>query len=440
MGQPPAVWSRLALAALIYASAVACLPEFDPELGAGSGGAARALCGEQGATCCEPPAALCAPELLCDAERQICARPPTLRCGSDADCRSGEVCCPAGLLGVCQSAEASCPVLDLVAAAPALDADAVALRYFDPELASDRCWIERGCVDGAGWRRLLGVSTVVSNVGTSDLLLGSPVETEAPTITTCGGERRFAGFLRYELLDSTGAKAQQEVAASCSPPPSSQFVAPFDCDFQGLWTGFSQTYASSLSDAARADECRWLDITDLLPGDYTLRVTVNPSRMLQESDFENNTPAERPLTIPSFDPAARCPELPNPLLSEGSERECGWVRAPFQADGAATPCEPGEEIALSCSSDRADVICGDYRVCDGPGACSHEASIRRESQPPCLLNSQPNLYLTCPASGQYSVWLASDAADAFRCEPYVFGAFDAVSTEPPPDAGAPVEP
>jgi hypothetical protein len=427
------------VAALVCFCFVACLPEFDPDLGDAALGAAESPpCGTQGAPCCEAPAEACEGELFCEADTGRCARRPVLLCHADDECGQGEVCCAAGWVGTCEAvARESCPALDLVVATPELDAQPVEWRVFDPMIEGDRCLIERGCVGGPGLRRLLGVSTIVNNIGAADLLLGSPSDRLAPTVTTCGGEPRFASFLRFELLDAIGPKVQQDVAASCSVASSGQFIAPFDCDFQGLWSGFAQPYASGLTRGERADDCRWLDITDVRPGDYTLRVTVNPDAVLPEQNLENNTPAELPIAIPAFgDPTARCPELPNPLLGAFAERECGWVRAPFQADASATECTPGDSIWLTCTSDNPESVCGGFRACDSAESCSHVDAIGPDAWA-CYDFTEPNVVLPCPDSGRYSLWLPGDAPDGFRCEPYVDDFFAAPA---PPDAGVPAQP
>jgi hypothetical protein len=439
IGQPPAVWSPPTFAALLCLGSAACLPAFDPDLGSNSlGGADSPLCGAQGSACCAAPAEACEADLFCDAGNQTCTRRPVVLCHGDEECGPGEVCCAAGLLGTCETgAKESCPALDLVVATPQLDADAVEWRVFDPLIDSDRCLIERGCVGGPGLRRLLGLSTIVNNVGAADLLLGSPEAPSAPTITTCGGEPRFASFLRFELLDAIGPKVQQDVAASCAAPSAGPFIAPFDCDFQGIWSGFAQPYESTATAGQQADDCRWLDITDLLPGAYTLRVTVNPDGVLPEQNLANNTPAELPLAIPAFgDATARCPDPPNPLLGYFAERECGWVRAPFQADGQATACAPGSLIQLTCTSDNAEYICGDYRLCPGADICSHQEALEPDDYG-CYDFGEPNVFPSCPETGQYSLWFPSDAPAAFSCEPYVDDVFIVLTA---PDAGVPVEP
>ena len=35
-------------------------------------------------------------------------------------------------------------------------------------------------------------------------------------------------------------------------------------------------------------DCQWIDVTDIEPGRYLLRVEVNSGRSLLESTFENN--------------------------------------------------------------------------------------------------------------------------------------------------------
>ena len=66
---------------------------------------------------------------------------------------------------------------------------------------------------------------------------------------------------------------------------TSRLALPFDCDFQGLWRDFSQLYGPTSAFDEGQEDCRWLDITDVLPGDYTLRVTVNPDGTLRDAEL-----------------------------------------------------------------------------------------------------------------------------------------------------------
>ena len=416
-----------------------CLPAFDPDLdpnlGAGATGSTElAACGGQGRACCVEPNEPCQGSLLCS-QNQLCVRQPVLLCSDDTDCRQGEVCCSAGLVGTCEPVERdACPVLDLAATTPVLDTDPIEVRDINPVVESDRCLIERGCVGGPGRRRLLRFSTRVDNVGEADLLLGSALDTLAPTVNTCEGEPRFAAFLRYELVDSTGTLARQDVPAACTAGKS-QLASPFDCDFQGLWRDFSQLYGPTSPSGGDPDECRWLDITDVLPGDYTLRVTVNPDGTLRESNLGNNTPLELPLTLPAFEAGTSpCPEPPNPLLGSGPNRECGWVRAGAAPDAPALECNPGDFIDLTCSSADPAILCSDYRVCDGADICSFQESI--ESGSACFTSTSGGFFLGCPPTGRYSFWVPGDDLQGFECRP----TFDPIEPPSEPDAGAPVDP
>jgi hypothetical protein len=442
-------WANLArvcscrtVAALVALGLVACLPEFNPELGddATTATSEFASCGAQGTPCCAPPAEACLGDSTCAADSQLCTRRPVLLCAEDAECRPGEVCCTAGLIGTCESvAKQDCPALDLVVATPALDVDAIESRFFDPQVESDRCLIERGCVGGPGLRRLLRLSTTVDNVGEADLLLGSPEDTTSPTTTTCNGEPRFADFLRYELVDASGTKTRQDVPANCSAPTSSGFIAPFDCDFQGLWSGFSQSYEPVPIADGPSDSCRWLDVTDVLPGEYTVRVTVNPDGLLPEQNLGNNTPAELPLVIPVFgDPSRPCADPPNPLLGSSVKRECGWVRAEFQSDGQATPCDIEDSVWLTCTSQTTGPLCGDYRLCDGPELCEYRDAVPINGVS-CYAPGESNASISCPPTGEYSLWFEGDNPDGFSCEPYVYEFFDPTSVAAS-DAGVPAEP
>uniref|UniRef100_A0A3B4ZP51 Lysyl oxidase homolog n=1 Tax=Stegastes partitus TaxID=144197 RepID=A0A3B4ZP51_9TELE len=66
---------------------------------------------------------------------------------------------------------------------------------------------------------------------------------------------------------------------SCDPGTRRRFACT--AHTQGLGPGCYDTYHANI-------DCQWIDITDVPPGNYILKVTVNPSQLVQESDFSNN--------------------------------------------------------------------------------------------------------------------------------------------------------
>uniref|UniRef100_A0A671PWB2 Lysyl oxidase homolog n=1 Tax=Sinocyclocheilus anshuiensis TaxID=1608454 RepID=A0A671PWB2_9TELE len=87
-------------------------------------------------------------------------------------------------------------------------------------------------------------------------------------------------FSNYDLLDaSTGRKVAEGHKARFSVWRTPA-VIPVHL-LQGLGPGCYDTYHANI-------DCQWIDITDVSPGDYMLKVTVNPGFQVQESDFSNN--------------------------------------------------------------------------------------------------------------------------------------------------------
>jgi lysyl oxidase len=400
---------------------IACLSKLEgvPALessssGNGDAGVERVICGGRGEACCSAPDEPCQAGLECDGGASLCVRPATRLCTTDEECQQGQVCCLAGLLGTCASGTLDeCPELDLTITTPVLDTIPLTTRY-DLDPVADQCATDRRCLGGPGLRTVLSFSAQLQNIGAADLLLGDPARTAGFTSAQCDGLPYVEDFIQYQLVDSNGdVRAESHVPAICPPSPKPPFSAPFDCEFLGLWSGFSQLYAPLTEVTDAGDEfttiyletpCQWLDITDLPPGAYALRTTVDPRGVLGEQNRANNTPPDLAIEIPQFgDPSTPCGDPPNPLFGSGVNKECGWTRN-LSGTGA---CTPGEWVSFSCEG------CGAYRICDQDGLCPY-ASLSSYGED-CFVGTPTDYF--CSESGSYSFWQQDDGIQpTLRCE------------------------
>ncbi|MEQ2220599.1 hypothetical protein ILYODFUR_007005 [Ilyodon furcidens] len=94
-------------------------------------------------------------------------------------------------------------------------------------------------------------------------------------------------FSHYELLESTTQRsvAEGHKASFCLEDTSCDYgyYRRYACTShtQGLSPGCYDTYNADI-------DCQWIDITDVKPGQYILKVSVNPSYQVEESDYSNN--------------------------------------------------------------------------------------------------------------------------------------------------------
>ncbi len=150
------------------------------------------------------------------------------------------------------------------------------------------CAVVEGCVDGKGKRTLLRFDVATPNIGTGDLVLGDPrSNTNLFEFSPCHGHYHFTGYASYELLttsDTTVITGRKQAFCLLDFARYSSTAGPgkFTCDYQGISAGWQDIYGSYL-------DCQWLDITGVLPGDYLLRITINPEQRLIESNYSNNT-------------------------------------------------------------------------------------------------------------------------------------------------------
>ncbi|KAF3851544.1 hypothetical protein F7725_013316 [Dissostichus mawsoni] len=130
-----------------------------------------------------------------------------------------------------------------------------------------RCAAEENCLASSSssasdydTRVLLRFPQRVKNQGTADFLPSKP--RYSWEWHSCHNHfHSMDEFSLYELLD---AQTQSQVAEG--------HKASFCC---------YDTYNADI-------DCQWIDITDVSPGKYILKVTVNPRQQVPESNFNNN--------------------------------------------------------------------------------------------------------------------------------------------------------
>jgi hypothetical protein len=109
------------------------------------------------------------------------------------------------------------------------------------------------------------------------------------TYSACHGHYHFNGFALYQLLNANrdvvlnGAKLAycMEDTVRVFDGPNVSCDKVYSCEEQGISPGWSDLYGNSL-------DCQWLDVTDVLPGLYTLRVILNPLGAFEEVTRDNN--------------------------------------------------------------------------------------------------------------------------------------------------------
>jgi hypothetical protein len=167
--------------------------------------------------------------------------------------------------------------------------DSVEIKH--QSFAADSCAIAESCVGGAGQRALLRFDSEITNVGGKDISLGEPESNPLFQFSACHQHYHFGGVMSYELY-------QKDAHGNLLPEPAavghkqgfclmdegvaiSTEPGKYNCEDQGITVGWSDVYD-------RALDCQWVDVTGLAPGDYVLRLVVNPDGVLNESDRTNN--------------------------------------------------------------------------------------------------------------------------------------------------------
>jgi len=250
------------------------------------------LCSTGIGSVCDPQAAEpCGDDLLCCAQGVI--NTGVFRCS--APVAAMDYANPTPSPGSPNNGPMGCDAPDLFVEESQLDIEEGMIFVED-----DDCVLVEGCVGGTGWRRVLTFTTYTPNSGSRDLTMGVP--SNHPDLfhySECHNHYHFDGYATYELVDDGGIVATGHKQAFCLLDwgswawPGEQ--AHYNCSNQGIGRGwYDEYYAMWQGDIYAGLDCQWIDITDVDPGAYTLRVAVNPPAAgtavppLVEIDYTNN--------------------------------------------------------------------------------------------------------------------------------------------------------
>lgn len=323
-----------------------------------------------GGMCCKP---------CCDGRPAVCTRPVQNGAG----------------IGV-----GKCPLPDLTVSASALRNS---LGLGPTTFSSASCEAREACVETPGVRNSLHFEVTTPNIGTSDLVLGSPLAGGTSLgsgflYSRCHDHYHFAGYALYQLMGADGKEVLQgKKRAFCLEDiqpvdgfPLPQSMEPkFDCNYQGIQMGWADTYHNGLT-------CQFMDVTGVPPGQYTLKVTVNPDRIFPELSYDNNS-VEVSVSIP-----ARAPDPTQACLGmvPGLNRECGWRQA------GSYDCMPGARVNVGCGAE-----CGlgtsngdpQIRVCPGETPCAWPGLGGNDDCTPSDEVLGARVTVLCPAGGRITV-------------------------------------
>ena len=230
--------------------------------------------------------------------------------------------------------------------------------YTDTQTFGDMsCPLSEMCISEAGERRLLHFSTITPNVGDADFVVGSPdLQPENFEFGECHGHWHFSDFAEYRLLDAddnVAATGHKQAFALIDLSPFWEDAGagqyPLADGTQGISVGWADIYAAGL-------DCQWIDITGVASGDYTLEVSINFNKQIEEMSFDNNI-ALIPVTITDEDTGM--PEAPKDWTCPASFYG--------QFDGCDCGCGAFDPDCMNPTADACE-------HCDGPGSCATDCS------------------------------------------------------------------
>lgn len=205
-------------------------------------------------------------------------------------------------------------VIDRDRLANSLSTDTI--RSDDPCLVDEGCLsgpsvnalVEGDLIEGPPVRKLVRFTTAIWNIGDEDLVVGSPPPNRDDPhepwweYAECHGHWHLVGLAKHDILlpDTKECVKGFEgvgILHSGEPAPGTETSktgfcmrdnicrnggrAKFDCENQGITAQCADVYGAELP-------CQWVDVTDLAPGRYILRVTSNFDRRLVETNYTNN--------------------------------------------------------------------------------------------------------------------------------------------------------
>eukprot|EP00899_Mesostigma_viride_P006474 jgi/Mesvir1/15828/Mv03381-RA.1 len=226
-------------------------------------------------------------------------------CAVFPTCDNAKPVCPGGCTGSqycghdCKCYELDAYIPDLVMESSVLD-DHVYLHTVN--VGNFSCALVEGCVGGSGMRKLLRFTSSALNQGQTWDPVTPLQPKDRPDLYEwgrCHGHYHYTAFAYYHLYNNnfTALVKSGRKNAYCLADSARRFngsriqcSGAHDCGRQGLLEGWLDSYAWS-------DECSWLDVTDVPPGNYQLEVVINPKQVFHENSFENNA-ARVPVYLP----------------------------------------------------------------------------------------------------------------------------------------------
>ncbi|XP_058792586.1 lysyl oxidase homolog 3A isoform X2 [Phymastichus coffea] len=187
----------------------------------------------------------------------------------------------------------------------------------DRPLYNLQCAMEENCVasqayrsqrENRDWhwesRRLLRFTARVLNLGSADFRPALPKHLWEWHMCHMH-YHSMEVFATFDIIDSKGRRVAEGHKAS--------FCLEDNQCLPGIWPRYrcahygDQGISVNCSDIYRHNiDCQWIDITELAPGSYTLKVAVNPEAKVGEMSFDNNAATCKLLYAETFAKVHSC--------------------------------------------------------------------------------------------------------------------------------------